>query len=255
MAEGLPGAERFTPIYFRIREAIRKRIAVRELRPGDRLPSETELASEYRTTRVTVRHALSRLAYEGLILREAGRGTFVADPRSIVSPIDTLKVHSFEQQVAQRGKSVSYSDTRYTLVAAPPDMARRLSIAKTSRLYRMDRLRHIDGRVVGVEVRYFLRELGEKVTKEMLEGQSAHEFLGAILGRPIPAIEVSLTAVNATKVLAARIGVKPGAALLVRDNIFRDAAGRIVQCGKSYFRGDIHTDYILGHNPSSIAGA
>jgi GntR family transcriptional regulator len=254
MAEGLPGADRFTPIYFRIREAIRKRIAGRELRPGDRLPSETELARDYRTTRVTVRHALSRLAYEGLILREVGRGTFVGDPSSIVSPIDTLKVHSFEQQVAQRGKSVSYSDTRYKLVAAPPEVARRLGTGKATRLYRMDRLRRIDGRIVGVEVRYFLRALGEKVTQAMLDGQSAHEFLGAILGRPIPAIEVTLTAINATKPLAARMGVKPGAALLVRDNIFRDAAGKVVQCGKSYFRGDISTEYILGRNPSSIVG-
>jgi DNA-binding GntR family transcriptional regulator len=255
MAEGLPGADRFTPIYFRIREAIRRRINARELRPGDRLPSETELASEYHTTRVTVRHALSPLAYEGLILRRTGRGTFVADPSSIVSPIDTLKVHSFEQQVAQRGKAVSYAGTRYRLASAPPDVARRLALGKAARLYRMDRLRLIDGRVVGVEVRYFPRELGAKVTKEMLEGQSAHQFLGTILGRPIPAIEVTLTAINATRPLAVRIGVRPGAALLVRDNIFRDTTGKVVQCGKSYFRGDITTEYILGHNPSSIAGA
>ena len=35
------------------------------------------------------------------------------------------------------------------------------------------------------------------------------------LGRPIPAIEVVLTAINATKPLAERMGLKPGAALLV----------------------------------------
>jgi len=255
MAERLPGAERFTPIYFRIQEALRARIASGELTAGDRMPSETELARDYKTTRVTVRHALSRLAYEGLIVREAGRGTFVADPASIVSPIDTLKVHSFEQQVAQRGKSVSYAGTRFRLVATPPEVASRLGLSKAAKVYRMDRLRRIDARVVGVEVRWFPRELGERVTPPMLEAQSAHEFLGAILGRPIPAIEVVLTAMNATKPLAERIGVRPGAALLVRENIFRDAAGKVVQYGKSYFRGDIHTEYILGKNPSSIVGA
>ena len=255
MAESLPGAERFTPIYFRIQEALRQRLASGELVPGDRMPSETELARDYRTTRVTVRHALSRLAYEGLIVREAGRGTFVADPRSIAAPIDTLKVHSFEQQVAQRGKTVSYADTRYKLVVAPPEIAQRLGLAKGVQLYRMDRLRRIDGRVVGIELRWFPPELGAKVTQPMLEARSAHEFLGEILGRPIPAIEVTLTAINATKPLAARMGVKPGAALLVRENIFRGATGKVVQYGKSYFRGDIHTEYILGQNPSSIAGA
>ncbi|HET7730700.1 MAG TPA: GntR family transcriptional regulator [Usitatibacter sp.] len=254
MDDGVSASERFTPIYFRIQEMIRKRIADGEAVPGDRLPSETELAREYRTTRVTVRHALALLAYEGLIERRTGRGTFVADPGSVVSPIDTLKVHSFEQQVAQRGKRVSYSDARFQLVPAPFEVAQRLALGKAARLYRLDRLRRIDGRIVGVEVRYLPRELGEKVTPAMLEGQSAHEFIGAILGRAIPAIEVTLTAINATRPLAARIGVKPGAALLVRENVFRDASGKVVQYGKSYFRGDIHTEYILGRNPSRIVG-
>ena len=255
MAERLPGAERFTPIYYRIQEALRQRIAGGALAPGDRLPSETELARDYRTTRVTVRHALSRLVFEGLIKREAGRGTFVADPASIVSPIDTLKVHSFEQQVAQRGKNVSYAGTRFRQVAAPPEVAHALGLARASPVHRMDRQRLIDGRIVGVEVRYFPAELGARVTAPMLERQSAHEFLGAILGRPIPAIEVTLTAINATKPLASRLGVRPGAALLVRENVFRDASGKVVQYGRSYFRGDVHTEYILGNHPSSIAGA
>jgi GntR family transcriptional regulator len=254
MAEGPAGADRFTPIYFRIQEMIRRSIAEREFAPGDRLPSETELARDYRTTRVTVRHALSRLEYEGLILRRSGRGTFVADRSSIVSPIDTLKVHSFEQQVAERGKTVSYADARYRIVAAPAEAARRLSVAKTARLYRMDRLRRINGRTVGVEIRYFTRELGRKVTRPMLESQSAHQFLSGIVGHPIPAIEVTLTAVNATRALAARLGVKPGAALQLRDNVFRDAAGKAVQYGKSYFRGDIQMEYVLGNNLSSIVG-
>jgi GntR family transcriptional regulator len=254
MAERPAGADRFTPIYFRIQETIRRGIADGDFGPGDLLPSETELARDYRTTRVTVRHALSRLEYEGLILRRSGRGTFVAERKSIVSPIDTLKVHSFEQQVAQRGKTVSYGDARYKIVAAPAEAARRLSVAKAARLYRMDRLRRINGRTVGVEIRFFTLDLGRKVTGAMLERQSAHAFLSAIVGHHIPVIEVTLTAVNATGALAQRLGVKPGAALQLRDNIFRDAAGKVVQWGKSYFRGDIQMEYILGNTPSSIVG-
>ncbi len=246
--------DRFTPIYFRIQEMVRRSITEGDFIPGDRLPSESELAREYRTTRVTVRHALSRLEYEGLILRRIGHGTFVAQRSSIVSPIDTLKVHSFEQQVAQRGKKVSYSDARYRIVPTPPDVAQRLLVAKGSRVYRMDRLRCIDGRAVGVEIRYFTLELGRKVTRPMLDELSAHRFLCEIVGHHIPVIEVTLTAVNATKVLAARLGVKRGTALQLRDNIFRDAAGKVVQYGRSYFRGDIQMEYILGNNPSQIVG-
>jgi GntR family transcriptional regulator len=254
MAERPDSPDRFTPIYFRIQEMIRRRIADGDFVPGDLLPSETELARDYQTTRVTVRHAFSRLEYEGLILRRSGHGTFVAERKSIVSPIDTLKVHSFEQQVAQRGKTVSYADARFRIVAAPAEAARRLSVAKSARLYRLDRLRRINGRTVGVEIRYFTRALGRKVTGPMLEHQSAHAFLSGIVGHPIPVIEVTLTAVNATRALAARLGVKPGAALQLRDHVFRDAAGKVIQYGQSYFRGDIQMEYVLGNNPSRIVG-
>ena len=57
----IAGADRFTPVYVRIQDRIRSAIATGALGPGDRLPTETELSSEFRTTRSTVRHALDRL--------------------------------------------------------------------------------------------------------------------------------------------------------------------------------------------------
>lgn len=45
--------------------------------PTDRLPSETEIASMFEVSRVTVRQALSSLERKGLIRRQQGLGTFV----------------------------------------------------------------------------------------------------------------------------------------------------------------------------------
>lgn len=250
----IPGADQFTPIYYRIQESIRRRIIDGEFRAGDRLPSETELARDFRTTRVTVRHALSRLVYDGMILRQTGRGTFVAERSSIVSRIDTLQCHSFEQQVALRGKLVSYAAITFKRVEVPPEVALQLSVDEKSKVYRLDRLRKIDERIVGVEIRYIPQALGDQVTQRMLEHQSAHDFLCEITRQPIPVIAVTMTAINAPKWLAARLRVKPGVALMVRDNIFRDEQDRIVQCGKSYFPGDLQMEYILGKSSGSIVG-
>lgn len=252
--ETIPATDQFTPIYFRIQESIRRRIVDGEFRTGDRLPSETELARDFRTTRVTVRHALSRLAYDGLILRQAGRGTFVADRSSIVSRIDTLQCHSFEQQVALRGKVVSYGAISFKQVESPSDVALRLSVPEGSKLYRLDRQRKIDEHIVGVEIRFIPTVYGEHVTQHMLERESAHDFLSVIARDPLPVIEVTMTAINAPKWLASRLQVKPGSALMVRDNVFRDTQARIVQCGKSYFPGDLQMEYILGKSPGNIAG-
>ena len=88
--------DRFVPIYVRIQERIRAAIAEGTLAPGDRVWSEAELASEFRTTRSTVRHALDRLVFEGLIVRQVGRGSFVAERGIFHSPIDSRHCLSFD---------------------------------------------------------------------------------------------------------------------------------------------------------------
>lgn len=50
------------------------------LGPGDRLPGEQQLASEFGVSRPVVREAISRLQQEGLVEKQQGRGAFVADP-------------------------------------------------------------------------------------------------------------------------------------------------------------------------------
>ncbi|MGY2492699.1 GntR family transcriptional regulator [Cupriavidus sp. CP313] len=69
-----------------ISEAITREIEAGSLREGDRLPSEGELATLYQVSVGTVKQALSRLVHSGLIIREQGRGTFVASNK--VAPAD-----------------------------------------------------------------------------------------------------------------------------------------------------------------------
>ena len=254
MLETVPGVERFTPIYYRIQEAVRHRIVSGAARPGERLPSESELARDFGTTRLTVRHALTRLVYDGLITRHPGRGTFVAQPASVVSHVDTLKCHSFEQQVALDGRRVEYRVLSYRTVAAPADVARRLGLPVKAGVYRLERLRRIGARVVGLELRHFPAGLGKQVTPDMLARRAAYDFLCEILGEPIPTIEVSLTAMPAPTRLAVQLGVAPGSAVMVRDHVFRDGRARVVQCGKSSFPGDIRMDYVLGQTVTPMSG-
>src|SRR3546814_21051849 len=82
----------------------------------------------------------------------------------------------------------------------------------------------------------------------MLRQQSAHSFLSEITKRHIPVIEVTMTAINAPKWLATRLGVKRGAAVLVRGNCFRDWRETIVQYGLSYFPGHLQMEYVLGRS-------
>ena len=62
----------YAPAYWRVSEAIRARILRRELREGEPLPTETDLARQFEVNRSTVREALRKLESGGLLSRRRG---------------------------------------------------------------------------------------------------------------------------------------------------------------------------------------
>ncbi|MBN2711360.1 MAG: substrate-binding domain-containing protein [Planctomycetes bacterium] len=78
--------------YEKIREILLARISSGELMPGDRVPSERELARELDCSFHTVRHAMGILVDEGVIVRRVGTGSFVADNPPILGLKHTVGV-------------------------------------------------------------------------------------------------------------------------------------------------------------------
>jgi DNA-binding GntR family transcriptional regulator len=71
----------FVPLYYQLVAILEERIASGQLRPGDRLASESELCAEFGVSRSAVRPALAILENEGRIVRVKGSGCFVAEPK------------------------------------------------------------------------------------------------------------------------------------------------------------------------------
>ncbi len=73
---------RASKVYEQITEQIEQRILKGELRSGDRLPTERELAEQFQASRTAVREAMKTLAQKGLVDMRPGRGTIVIDGTS-----------------------------------------------------------------------------------------------------------------------------------------------------------------------------
>lgn len=71
-----------TPIHLTIRQRILKSLEAGELLPGDRLPSETEWATQLGVCRMTLSKAVLSLVQDGWLERSKGKGTFVANRES-----------------------------------------------------------------------------------------------------------------------------------------------------------------------------
>jgi DNA-binding LacI/PurR family transcriptional regulator len=69
-----------TPLYKRIKAEIERRIVTAELTPGMSLPTRTELAAHYHTTKATVDRAMQELTRDGVVTGGSGRRTFVLGP-------------------------------------------------------------------------------------------------------------------------------------------------------------------------------
>ena len=80
------------PLYEQVVNLIEARIAAGDYQVGDRLPTESELAADYRVSRTVIREALKTLRQKGIIESHPGRGTFLVGDvsKSIRSSIDYM---------------------------------------------------------------------------------------------------------------------------------------------------------------------
>jgi GntR family transcriptional regulator len=124
------------PAYQKIQRAIRQRIEAKQLKPGDAVSSERELARIHNVSLMTARHALATLEREGVVERRRGAGTFVAPPR-----IQFNKLMSYTEQMASRGLTPSSKVINAKIVEDEQEIAARLGLGAASRMVKIERVR------------------------------------------------------------------------------------------------------------------
>lgn len=132
--------------YEEIAEYLRGLVA--EAQPGDRLPSDTELAARFSVSRMTARHAVQVLERQGLLRREQGRGTFVSPrpvPRLLGSPL------SFTTSMQARGLTASSEVLEIAAEAPTGEDVEALGLDPDEQVCVLTRLRLADGVPMAIE--------------------------------------------------------------------------------------------------------
>jgi GntR family transcriptional regulator len=221
----------------RIQEMLRMQIANGRFAAGAQLPSETELAENFRTTRTTVRQALAQLIFEGLITRRVGLGTFVAT-RPVVSRINAEHVRSFEEQMEESGTHVTFRLLSFNVERPSAPVAAALDLLPHADVYRMRRLRLVDDEIIGLEDRTMPERIGSAVSASALVTRPATRIVEAALGTPLGGMTVSVGAMAAPTDIARELGIRRGNPVLVRSHVFFDQEGQPALTGESIYRGD-----------------
>jgi GntR family transcriptional regulator len=80
------------PMYLQIKEQVRHRIAVGELKRGEEIPSIRALAAQIRVSVITIKRAYLELEMEGVIHTRQGRGSFVADDAKLGDSLKEMEL-------------------------------------------------------------------------------------------------------------------------------------------------------------------
>src|SRR5579884_1541427 len=126
------------PIYRRLLDQLRQQIDAGDLKPGDLIPPEVEIARRHHISRHTVRQAIVELAREGLLRHERGRGTFV-QPQPLVQSLGSF--YSFTRQMETRGLPYYTRVLHRGTAAADAVVAERLGVAVGAPVLELELLR------------------------------------------------------------------------------------------------------------------
>lgn len=223
----------------RLQELLEDIVATSE--PGERLPSERELASRHGVARMTVRGAIDQLVRDGLVHRVQGQGTYVSEPRVAQS----ASLTSFSEDMAARGMVPSSIVLAQEVVPAVPAVALPLEVSEGEPIVRIERIRQGDGDPIALERTHLPARRFAGLDKVALNERSLYEVLHDEYGCELGTSEQRIAAVALNDAEAHLLHADTDTPALRIERVTRDTAGSPVEFVRSVYRGDrfeLHTE-------------
>jgi len=223
------------PRYQIVLESILHQIESGELKPNDRLPSESELCEIHSVGRNTVRRALSELVNDRYLKTIPGLGTFVEDNRLTKSAEYLI---GLTQEMRLHEKEVTSQVLEAKLISADPYLARKLHIQLGAEVVFLYRVREMSGEPVAIERAYLPHRLCPDILKYDFSKQSLYETLSTIYDKRPYRAEQEIEASLATSDVARLLNLTLPAVVLVFHRETRLSNGEVVEYVDSELRAD-----------------
>lgn len=221
------------PLHLQAEELLRKLIADPQYAEGKFLPNEVDLAKQLAISRTTLRQALNKLVYEGLLIRKKGIGTKVAST-SVSSRSNNWL--SFSQEMQARGIPIKNFELHVSWARPEESVANFFEIGTDKKVLKLERLR---GRPEGpfvYFVSYFHPRVGltgdEDFKRPLYEILETDHAVIANLSKE----EISARA--ADKFIAAKLEVEAGSPILYRKRFVYDQDDRPIEYNLGYYKAD-----------------
>jgi len=225
------------PLYYQLANVLRENIISGRFAIGDKLPTEAELVKQYAVSRATVRGALQHLKDEGLIRREAGRGTFVS---SLPEFTGTLKMDGTLNGLIAMGLATTPRLVDLQEVTVTAHQAEVLGMEPGTPAIRAYRVRYYKDKPYCYIINTLPYAIGKMLAKKDWESGSILNYLQARHNIQLGDADEYVRATIADANLARWLKVRIGAPLLQVDYLIRDVEGHPVETPIIFYRSDLH---------------
>ncbi len=222
------------PLYYQLKEEIKKSILNGALKEGDLIPSEHQLSAQYNISSTTVRRALNDLVHENLLDRRAGKGSFVRMRRV---QMDLRKVISFTNNMKEMGLVPSARVLEKRIVPAKTFVRESLGLKKDARVVKLDRLRLANETPMMLETRYIRMDLCPGIIERDLSTSLWALFENAYGHKPYRHSQ-TIRIVTISAKHAHLLGVKKDFPVYLLKGVTYLQDGRAIECEESLYRGD-----------------
>jgi GntR family transcriptional regulator len=228
----------YVPLYRQLVDVFVRKIDSGELRPGDRLPSEREMAESMKVSRITARQALDTLEQLGLVYREQGRGTFAAEPR--LHHVEGFS--SFSEYVIKRGRQPSSRIIKQELIDADQSLQNLLKLQPDEQVLHLVRIRLADDTPLALQSACLPQHICPGLENGNLASRSLFEMLREEFAVYPTWTEPEICAGAASETEAELLELEPGAPVLVVSALTYTETFEIIEQVRTVYRG---TDFWL----------
>ncbi|MCM3196499.1 GntR family transcriptional regulator [Priestia megaterium] len=203
------------PLYYQIKESIKRRIESKEWVVGSTIPSEKELCELFSVSRLTVRQSIQELVDEGYLSKQRGRGTFILEKKIEQKLLTTT---SFTSLIEEQGKVPRNETLSIEKISPPKTVQRVLYLSEHSEVLCIKRIRFADDTPLAVETVFLPTEYkGHIIDKNI--NCSLHRFIEENFNVQIGHGKQSIEASIASKKDAEYLQLKENAPLLVIKDV------------------------------------
>lgn len=228
----------FQPLYRQIKLLITEGLETGQWKPGESIPSEHELAKRFNVSQGTVRKAVNELAQENVLVRQQGRGTFVASHAHDRAQAAFLRIAPDAGTI----ESLSAELVECRRVKADAASARNLDIPTGSPLMRIRRVLAINGRnAIYEEARVPASLFGGLDAGTVQDHRCMlYSMYESVFHVRIVAAEERLKAVAADADMCSIMGIPPATPVLMIERVAYTYGRRAVELRRSFCECSVH---------------